>query len=276
MADPQGAPGPSEGGSEGAQTPAAQPAGSPRGPVAPDSPAPGVAGPAEETFFDPAGLDEALKPAYKQMQAAFTKKTQAIKAGKDKIAAYDAFMQNPQGTLQQLAAQYGLSIQQPPRAEPTGGNGFDPSWQPQSWQEVFSKVEELVAPKLRQQWEREMAPLMGEFRHIKKTQIERVLDEHVPEWRQYEDEMSSLLSSHPSLVNDPPLLARLAIPDSVAEGRAMQKALAKLQKKGEASQISAGSTTSRHQSASPKGPMSFQDAVEFAKRKLAEDGIRGP
>ncbi len=32
----------------------------------------------EETFYDPSQLPEELKPAYKQMQAAFTKKTQSI------------------------------------------------------------------------------------------------------------------------------------------------------------------------------------------------------
>ena len=275
MADPEGAPGPSAAEPQPPAASGAQPTGQPQGPSPPPSPASGQPAPVEETFFDPASLDEALLPAYKQMQRAFTKKTQAIKSGRDKIEAYDAFMRDPKATIQQLAAQYGLNTGQPQRAEPQA-NGFDPNWQPNSWQEVFSKVEELVAPKLRSQWEREIAPLMGEFRNIKRTQIERTLDEHVPEWRQYEDEMATLLSSHPSLVNDPNLLARLAIPSEVSEGRAMQKALSKLQQKGEAAQVSAGSTTSRQQSASPKGPMSFQDAVEFAKKKLAEEGIRGP
>lgn len=38
----------------------------------------GTDGQSEETFFDPNTVPEELKPAYKQMQAAFTKKTQEI------------------------------------------------------------------------------------------------------------------------------------------------------------------------------------------------------
>lgn len=273
MADPESTSAPSGSGSEGTSTTTPQPESASPGQLGQEVPASSTA--PEETFFDPSSLSPELMPAYKQMQGAFTKKTQAIKASKDKIAAYDAFMQNPQATIQQLASQYGLQIQQPGRPQQQG-NGFDPNWQPNSWQEVFSKVEELVAPRLRQQWEQELQPILGEFRNIKRSQIERTLDEHAPEWRQYEDEMSSLLQSHPSLVNDPDLLARLAIPSEAVEGRAMQKALAKLQKKGEASQVSGGSTTSRQQSVSPDSVKSFDEAVAFAKKQLAEQGIKGP
>jgi hypothetical protein len=41
----------------------------------------------EESFFDPNTVPEELKPAYKQMQAAFTKKTQEIAARNKELAA---------------------------------------------------------------------------------------------------------------------------------------------------------------------------------------------
>jgi len=47
----------------------------------------------EETFFDPNQVPEALKPAYKQMQAAFTKKTQGIAQVKADAEAYAKYKQ---------------------------------------------------------------------------------------------------------------------------------------------------------------------------------------
>lgn len=55
----------------------------------------------EEAFFDPNAIPEELKPAYKQMQAAFTKKTQEIaeqrkqaEALRQKAEAYDKYQQH--------------------------------------------------------------------------------------------------------------------------------------------------------------------------------------
>ena len=56
--------------------------------------------PDEPTFFDPNSIPEELKPAYKQMQAAFTKKMQGISGDKQKIEAYNAFMSDPIGQMQ--------------------------------------------------------------------------------------------------------------------------------------------------------------------------------
>ena len=57
------------------------------------------------------------------MQAAFTKKTQAVAQDRQKIEAFDAFMADPMSQIQQLAQQYGYSLtqanapNQPMRAE---------------------------------------------------------------------------------------------------------------------------------------------------------------
>ena len=48
----------------------------------------------DATFFDPKGLSEELQPAYKQMQAAFTKKTQGIADVRKKSEAFDNLLKD--------------------------------------------------------------------------------------------------------------------------------------------------------------------------------------
>src|SRR5574340_1187189 len=94
--------------------PAAAPAVSPgqaSGQTPPDGSASGAPqSAAEPTFFDPSAIAEELKPAYKQMQAAFTKKMQALSGERQKIEAYNQFMADPIGQMQQVAKQYGYSL----------------------------------------------------------------------------------------------------------------------------------------------------------------------
>ena len=234
-----------------------------------------------ETFFDPSTLTEDLLPAYKQMQASYTKKTQALAKDRHAVEAYNAFMANPQASLQQLASQYGYSLSQagqnPQAQQGQQTEGFDPNWQPQSWQEVFQKVEQQLKPKLRAEWEQEMQPVIDEVRRVKKTHIETVLDEATGgEWRQYEDDMTDMLRQHPTLANNPAMLARLAIPQEVQQQRAYKQALNKLQDKAEAAQVGGGSTTSQQQVEQPSGPMTLDQAVEFAKKQLAQRGLKAP
>ena len=283
MAEPLQVDGPSEPTPAAGQT-APEPAGLTGTAAEPQSapaPAPGPAEHADtgETFFDPRDVPNELQPAYKQMQAAFTKKTQAIAKDKHAVEAYNAFMANPVASLQQLASQYGYNLSQGQMTQGNqaqGNNGIDKDWQPSNWQEVFQRAEEVLKPKLRQEWEQEMRPMIDEMRRVKQTQIEKVLDDATGgEWRQYEDDMTSLLREHPTLANNPEMLARLAIPQETQQSRAYQQALKKLQHKAEAAQVSSGSTTSQQQS-TPDKPMSLDEAVEWAKQDLRKRGISGP
>lgn len=68
--------------------------------------------PSEDSFFDPNTVPDELKPAYKQMQAAFTKKTQEIaearkeaEAIRQKAEAYDKYQQHIPIVEQMLAQQ---------------------------------------------------------------------------------------------------------------------------------------------------------------------------
>lgn len=233
--------------------------------------------PAEETFFDPSSLSEELKPAYKQMQRAFTEKTQDIKKQRQKVQAYDEFMRNPVQNLQRMAQQYGYQFVpagQQSNQQPSG-NGDLSNWQPQNWAEVLQKAKDMAKEELRGEYQQQIEPVLGEVRNLRKSQLEKTLDDAVPEWRQYEDEMSQALQDHPTLVNDPLKLARIAIPEEVQQSKAMQQAMRKLQDKSASAQPSGGSSTRRQPPENPK-PKSFDEAVSWAKKEIAAGrGIMG-
>jgi len=213
-------------------------------------------GGSEETFFDPSTLSEELLPAYKQMQGHFTRTMQSIKSQKDKIAAYDAFQTNPKATIQQLASQYGLTLQEAQQV----ANEFEP----QDWNDVTKHITESVLKQL--------DPVFNEVRSVKQHSIESQLDASMPEWREYEDEMKQVMTRHPTLADDPVALAELAIPAHVREGKAMQKAMKKLEQKTKASSVTSGSQTQKGTDplTLPKGG-TFQDYVAWARKKVASE-----
>lgn len=222
--------------------------------VAGDQTTPGPDSTAPESFFDPTDLSEDLQPAYKQMQAAFTKKMTGLGQNQHMIDAYRAFEANPQETLKTIAQQYGLQIM------PSQEDG-----EPQTWDDVMQRAEQRVMKRL--------GPMIQEFQDSKKTTLISLLDKDCPDWRLYEDSMMSTLQKHPTLVNDPAKLYQMSVPSEVLESRATQKALKKLQQKTDNSQTSGGSTTNKQPSDMPTGPMSFNDAVKAAKAKLRSEGV---
>jgi len=213
-------------------------------------------GGSDESFFDPSTLDEALMPAYKQMQGHFTRTMQSLKSQKDKIAAYDAFQTNPQDTIRQLAGQYGLTLQEAQQA----ANEFEP----QDWNDVTKHVTNAVLQQL--------GPIMGEIRNVKQNSIEQQLDASMPEWREYEDDMKSMLGKHPTLADDPVTLARMVIPETVQQSKAMQAAMRKLEQKAKASSVTSGTqTTKGTDPLTPGKKMTFAESVAYAKRKIAAE-----
>lgn len=237
------------------------------------SPGPAAAT-AEETFFDPTTLSPDLVPAYKQMQKAFTKKMQEFSEGKQKAAYYDQFRKDPIGEIQKMAAQMGYRLT---RAEAAGaanaatGTGNAP-WQPNTWEEVISRAKQ----EAKQELMREIDPMIGEMKNLKRENTEKLLDDSCPDWRLYEEEMVSNLRAHPSLANDPVKLYRMSLPPEVLESRATQAALRKMQGQVSANRMGGTSTTKQPPAAIPDGPITFNQAVEFARKKLAEQGMRSP
>lgn len=225
----------------------------------------------EDTFFNPQDLKTpAEHAAYKSMQRSYSKKMEAIKAARAKIDAYDQFGRDPVGTLQAMASRMGFKLtraEAEAAASAAGAEGTA-AWEPKTWDEVMSRAEERIMQRIN--------PLLSDVAAVKKQSLEKMLDESCPDWRQYEDEMTGLLHEHPTLAKDPVKLYRLALPPEVLETRATQAALKKLQGKVDAGKVQGTSTTKPSTAANPDKPLTFNEAVNFAKAKLAEQGIRPP
>lgn len=216
-----------------------------------------------ESFFDPKSIEgkPELQAAYKQMQKAFTKKSQEFKAAKQKVDAYDSFISDPMGTMQKLAKQYGYNLVQGDPSAKADDEG------PKTWDDVYQTAESRVMKKFE--------PLLREVQQMKQQNVEAYLDNSHPDWRTYESEMLENLQLHPSLASDPDTLYRLSVPQEVIEARAAKAAMEKLRASGDAGKISGTSTASKPNTVQgpPKGG-SFNDFVAYAKAKLAADGIK--
>jgi hypothetical protein len=215
----------------------------------------------EPSFFDPANLAPELLPAYKQMQAAFTTKTQDIARSKEKISAYDAFMRDPVGQMQNLARQYGLQVM--PIGQQPAQQALPQDWQPQSWDEVLTRAKEQAKQELLQ----ELQPVFGQMQQMRAVTVEQQLNSIDRDWRKYEGTMSDLLRQHPSLANDVSTLYRLAVPPEVLEAKAIQQALDKFDKKAQHLNVSQSSSAPRSKPGPPKVG-SFQDAYLAAKKQI--------
>lgn len=216
----------------------------------------------EDSFFDPDELTPELLPAYKNMQAAFTKKMQSYSADKHKIEAYNNFEQNPLGTLQMLAQQYGYQLMQP------GNQQVDEQqdWSPQTWDEVLAKAEAQAEEKVLKRLE----PLINKVQDLQQSNTEAYLDNNFPDWRQFEEGMHDLLKKHPTLANDPGTLYKMAVPDEILKSRAAKSALQKIQANAANAQVSSQSTTQQPASPNLNGPPSFNQAVEIARARIAQ------
>lgn len=260
-------------------TPAPAPDASPGQAQATNPPVPGQpATPAqteEPTFFDPSALSEELKPAYKQMQAAFTKKMQAISRDRQKIEAYNQFMSDPIGQMQQIAKQYGYNLTRAQAANALQEQqGQQPqNWEPQSWDEVMRMAEERAEQRIMSRLE----PFLGNVQKVTASNIERQLTEIDPNWRSYEDEMRAMMQKHPTLVDDVAMLYRLSVPEEVLTSRAVQTALTKFQSKAEQAKVGSAKKTSRSEPATPdltkmKDVDAFDMAVQIARQRIASGG----
>ena len=231
-------------------------------PAAKTAPSTGTAA-TEETFFDPNSIPDELKPAYKSMQAAFTKKMQGISKDRQKIDAYTAFERDPIGNMQAMAQKMGYTLTRAEAAAAVQAQGTAQDFNPQSWSEVAEWMQKQIMPKIQQQF----APFVEKVQAQTSQNIERQLDSIDENWRMYEDDMKETLKQHPTLVSDVAKLYRLSVPEEILNSRATQAALRKLESKSQAASVH-GTSTSKTQAA-PKKATSFQDAVELARRDLA-------
>ena len=226
----------------------------------------------DEVFFDPKDLPKELLPYHKQLQSAFTKKTQAIKQDRDKIEAYDAFMQDIPGNLQRAAQQYGFKMvpsqANPPQAGVEGTQPFGPDWQPQSYGELYQAFSERLFTDLNQRF----GPVFQNVERLATTNVERQLSEIDPDWKIYEDDMTANLKQHPTLAHDISKLYKMSVPDEVLNSRAVQAALKKMEEKAKSAKIQ-GKGTAAPTKRPGGGKMSFQESIDAAKQTLAEQGV---
>ena len=224
-----------------------------------------------DVFFDPKDLPPELMPYHKQLQAAFTKKTQGVKQQKEKIEAYDAFMQDIPGNLQRAAQQYGFRMVpqgNPPQAGVQGNEPFTPEWQPQTYPELYNAFEQKIMGTLMQRF----GPVFDNVQKLATNNVERQLSEIDPDWKVYEDEMTDNLKKHPTLAHDIPKLYQMSVPSEVLTSRAVQTALKKMETTAKSAKIQ-GKGTMAPTSPAKKGKPSFQQAVDEAKADLASKGL---
>ena len=216
-----------------------------------------------ESFFDYESIKGTPnEAAYKEMQRAFSKKTEGLKDGADKIRQYDQYMANPVESIKAFAAQNGYQLVQ---GKPDGQNGETQKFE--NWGEVMTEAKRQVMEELQ--------PMFGEMQNMKKQGVEQGLDNNHPDWRTYEDDMMATLKEHPTLVNDTDMLYRMSVPAEVLAARANKAALAKIQGTNESGKIQGHSTTTQQTTKSPKID-TFDDAVKFARSELQRRGIAAP
>lgn len=225
----------------------------------------------EESFlgeFDISTLSEEGRLAYeqlnKQFKSAYTKKLESVKKDREKVEAYNNFMSNPEDNLKRAADQYGYKMV--PKGQTNQivqGDGLN-DWQPQTWDEVFSRFEERVSKSLMGQFK----PVFDNLQNLTSTNIERQLTDIDPDWKMYEEDMMSNLKAHPTLAKDVSKLYKLSVPEDVLKNKYTQVALKKFEEKAKSSKISSKSSVSAS-SAPVNKKLTFTEAVDEAKRRLA-------
>lgn len=225
----------------------------------------------------PDDVQSQVNALHKQLLADYTKKTQGVSEIRKAAEAYQAFQQDPHRTLQQVAKQFGYELSKPGQEKTSSsesGNGWNPDSgdDPKTWQDVIGYISKSIENRIGEM----LNPVFDEFQTVKKHSIESQLAEIDPSWQSYEDQMKANLNKHPSLATDPALLYRVSVPADVLESRATQRALKRMEAKAKSGELSGASTTTRKPKAGvePDKSLSFADAVNFARKKLAEEGIR--
>ena len=197
-------------GDAGTETPSGE---TPSGEASATETAPAPAGKKEEQFFDSSAVPDELKPVWKKMQGAYTRKMQSIGDLKEKAALVDQFRSDPNfalQTIQQAAQQMGYSLSKAQAAQvvesaATAVGGGAPA-------ELVEAVKGRLSPELQwmaksladTQWvgmQMQMAPIQKEREQERVTrrnqeyqELAEELGEQAPGWEEHEDDMEELLT----------------------------------------------------------------------------------
>lgn len=164
-----------------------------------------------EDFISPADLPAEVQPHFKRMQAAYTRKMQALAGERDKVDLVTRFRSDPEFARQLIQAEahrMGLTLQAPPAApgQPATSNG-----QSAPPPELIARIEASLSPDMK--W---MAPQMAaatwastqmytlplhqksqqadqEARNEQYQALAAQLSDMLPGWEAHETDMSDLL-----------------------------------------------------------------------------------
>ncbi len=161
--------------------------------------------PAVEEFISPADLPTEVQPHFKRMQAAYTRKMQALAADRDKVELVTRFRTDPEFARQLIAAEaqrMGLALQAPPATEQPATNGSTGGPPPA----LVARIEASLSPEMK--W---LAPQLAaatwagvepltqrsqqadqEARNQQFQALVAQLSEALPGWEAHEDDMAEL------------------------------------------------------------------------------------
>jgi len=203
----------------------------------------------EVNFLDPNELPAELKPAFKRMQASFTRAMQKLSGEREKVAMYDKLMENPQQAVELLAQKVGLSVNK--------AGKVDPAEQGVEETDTARWIRKIVQDEL-QPAVNAMKAEQGAF---KAQSAISYLDKTYPDWYLYEDIMAEMVKRHPSLRDDLDNLYTLS--KSGADKAVMlKKAAAKTEK------VVTTSSKGRAGEVIPVKAKTVQEAFDIAKKQL--------
>lgn len=213
-----------------------------------------------------------LSKKEKEMQAAFTRKTQAIARDRQKLELVNQFEQNPIETLTKVAQQYGFQLNragQEQMKQQVQPQQYGEDWQPNTWEDVLKVAEDRAEQRILTKLQPYLQPMMQTVEKIKSDSIEQSLDKIDPGWRMYEDEIKESMKLAPNLIQSPTGIAklyRMSVPEDVLTSRATQAALQKFETKAKSAQVESKSHATK--TTQETKVESFNDAVLAAKRQL--------
>ena len=199
-------------------------------------------------FMNPNTIPPELLPAFKRMQASFSRAMSNISSDRNKIAMYDQLMVNPQQAIEQLARKAGVQIQQPVNQQ-TGEEVSDTDTT--KW--IRKIVQDTLAPTI--------ASMRTEQANIKAQTAIAYLNENHPDWYLYEDVMSELVKKHPSLRDDLDSLYTLS-KTGADRAATVKKASTKTEK------VITQTSKGRGGIVTPSKAKTVQEAFDIAKKQL--------
>jgi len=200
--------------------------------------------PEPEQFIDPRDLPPEIVPHFKRMQAAFTKKMQAVARDRDKVELVNKYRSDPDFArqfIQQELQRFGVGAQTAQPQAPQGGGGRPPQpfvdaitqklpqelqWMaPAIAEATYASVAHLTAPMLQQNQNR-----VREERESEWDGLAQDLSQRQPGWEAHEDDMLEIYDflqspklKHPVYGSKLDLLLNLVTGNAAATQRAIQR-----------------------------------------------------